>query len=226
KVSDNVDLTGLTSAPSQPIGLSELSLQLVATPTLTPTPNPNSTATPTPTATPTATPTPTPTANPTQHPASNPQPVYTPTYTPTPSPTAQVDLGQVNASAPAPHKVFASPKWDTDHETITINNDGDRPLQVRAWIEDPSDYVATTVNPGASKTISTASIMTQENQVVTVGFDAYDNGAIIDSYKANLALGSTPTPAPETIRSPGFAGILALVCILGAAAYLAAKKGR
>jgi hypothetical protein len=122
--------------------------------------------------------------------------------------------------------VFSSPNWATDHETITVTNAGDHPIVVRAWIDDPSNNLTVPVDAGATKTVSTASILTQDNQILTVGFDAYDNGTSIDSYKATLAVGSTPTPLPTTARSPGFAGILALVCMLGAAAYLVVKKER
>jgi PGF-CTERM protein len=38
-------------------------------------------------------------------------------------------------------------------------------------------------------------------------------------------LGSTPTPVPTTAQSPGFAGAMALICLLGAA-YLIVKKER
>jgi len=80
------------------------------------------------------------------------------------------------------------------------------------------------VEPGATKAVSTAPILTQDNQILTVGFDAYEDGAPIDAYKATFTVGATPTPT--TARSPGFAGTLAMACMLGAAAYLIRKKVR
>lgn len=235
-VSDNVDLTKVTSAPASPIGLGELKLQAVATPTPTstptptPTPNPNATATPTPnpnaTVTPTPTPTPTPTAAPTQRPASNSNPISTPTYTPTPTPipTPGTDMSQLNISVPAQRKVFSSPNWIVDHEAITVTNNGG-PIKVIAWIDSPSNNITYPIDAGEVKTIPTASIMTQNNQIVTLGFDAYENGTSIDAYKATLSVGPTSTPVATTTRSPGFAGLLAFICLLGAA-YLVVKKER
>ena len=233
QASDNIDLTGVTASQvSQPIGLGTLVLQQVAAATPTPTPNPNATATPTPTATATATPTATPVPTTYTSPGESGsygtdyQPVYTPTPTPTPVPTTSTDLSQISPSvqAPAPRKVFTSPQWNGNSEAITVTNTGNDPIQVRAWVNDPSNNVTASVNAGQTETISTASILTQDNQVLNVGFDAYDDGAKIDTYSATIAVGSTPTPAATT-RSPGFIGILGIACLLGVA-YLVIKKER
>lgn len=184
----------------------------------TPTPEPNATATPTPSPTPAPSPTPTPTQEPTARPYS--MPVSTPTIVPTPVIEPQ-QSGPV--ATPAPRKVFSSPGWDADHETITATNSGDSPIAIRAWIEDPMNNITTMLEAGSSKNISTPSIMTQDNQIVTVGFDAYENDTRIDSYKAMLSLSSMPSPT--TARSPGFASPLAIACMLGAA-YIVLKKGR
>jgi PGF-CTERM protein len=151
--------------------------------------------------------------------------VSTPIPTPTPSPTAQTDLSQLNSTAPAPRKVFSSPNWDADHETITVTNTGDSPIVVRAWVHDPYDNLTIPVDAGATKNVSTASILTQDNQIVTVGFDALEDGAPIDSYKATFALSSTPTPAASATmtQAPGFTILIALACILGLA-YLTARR--
>lgn len=236
--SDNIDLTG-TSASSTPIALNGLNLQpvSVATATPTPTPIPNSTVTPTPNATatvsPTASPnatitatpttTPAPTAAPASQPASNPAPVYTPVYAPTPVPT--VTAVSTPLPTPTARKIFSSPNWIGDRETIIVNNTGDRPITVRSWIGDPSNNVTVPIDANATKTVGTPFIVTQNNQILDVGYDAYENGTMIDSYKATLSMGSTPTPVPTTARSPGFAGAMALICLLGAA-YLIVKKER
>lgn len=200
----------------------------VSTPTPTPDPNATATPTPTPTPTPTATPTPTPTATPTPtpRPNSNTQPVSTPTYTPTPSPTVETDLSQLNTSAatPSPRKVFSSPNWDADHETINVTNNGG-PITVLAWIDSPSNNITIPVDAGARQTVSTTSILTQNNQIVNVGFDAYENGTKIDSYKAMISVDMGSTPSPTTARSPGFDVLLGLLCLLGTA-YLIVKKER
>jgi hypothetical protein len=120
--------------------------------------------------------------------------------------------------------VFSAPRWNVDQERVTVTNDGNTPITVKAWVGDPSNNVTTTVDAGATKVISTAPVLTQENQIMTVGFDAYENGSPIDSYKATFTVGS-PTPAPTT-QSPGFAGIIALISIIGTAVYLAVKKER
>ena len=204
------------------------------TPTPTPTPNPNATVTATPTPSPNATATVTatatahPTVAPTQQPASNSHPVSTPTYTPTPtpipspSPTPGTDLSQLNVSVPAPRKVFSSPGWIVDHEAITVTNNGN-PIMVVAWIDSPSNNVSYQIGAGEVKTIPTSSILTQNDQILTVGFDAYENGTSIDAYKATLEVGPTPTPTPTNTRSPGFEIPAALVCLM-AAAYLIFKK--
>lgn len=185
----------------------------------TPTPEPNATATPTPT------PAPTPTPTPAAKPPSNTQPTSIPILTPTPAPEVETSTPQQSSpvTTPSPRKVFSSPSWDVDHETITATNDGDSPITIRAWIEDPLNNITTSIEANSTKNVSTPSIMTQNNQIVTVGFDAYDNSTCIDSYKAMLSLSSNP--APTTTRSPGFAALLAPACMLGAA-YLIIKRGR
>jgi hypothetical protein len=150
--------------------------------------------------------------------------MFTPTTAPTATPAPQTDLSQLNAST-IQRKVFSSPGWNVDNERITVNNDGTTPLTIKAWAGDPSNSVTTIVDPGTTKVVSTSPVLAQENQIMDVGFEAYDpDGAKVDSYKATFAVASTPTPA--TASSPGFAGILAIACILGAAAYLATKKER
>lgn len=124
--------------------------------------------------------------------------------------------------------MFSSPKWVGDHEIINVTNNGDRPLIVKAWIDSPSNNLTIPVEPGATKTISTTSILTQDNQILNIGFDAYENGTSIDSYKATIAVGPTPTPATSATmtRAPGFTILIALACIMGIAYIKSRKKER
>lgn len=227
KASDDVNLIGVdASQVSQNQQLNALELQLVVSPTPTPTPDPNATATPT--ATPTTTPTATPTAIPNNQQSTGSggttynYPGFVPTGTP--MPTLGTDLSQLDTSKPATRQVFSSPKWETDHETISVVNNGG-PITVVAWINDPSNNLTFPIDAGASKTISTSSVMTQPNQILNLGFDAYDHGQKIDTYKATISVNqpTAQTSTPTKTQSPGVTIILAFLCLLGAA-YLAIKK--
>jgi hypothetical protein len=152
-------------------------------------------------------------------------PSYTPTPTPTPAPTAQTDLSQLTTDPPGHRKVFSAPRWNADHETITVTNDGDRPITVRAWVDSPTKSVIAQVEPGATMNISTASVLTQDNQILAVGFDAYDNGLPIDSYKADIVIHPTTVPGVNatTTQASGFTLLIALASILGMA-YLEVRR--
>jgi hypothetical protein len=127
-------------------------------------------------------------------------------------------------TAPSPRQVLSSPGWNGDQETITVTNTGNDPLLVSAWVNDPSNNVTATVDTGTTETLSTPSVLTQQNQLLNVGFNAYDSGVEIDSYAATISVGATATPLATT-RSPGFIGILGIACLLGVA-YLIIKKER
>lgn len=219
---DQTTSVPLTTYNGQP----KINLDLTGPALATPTPDPNATATPT--ATVTANPTATP------HPAAqqntNSQPVYNPGYIPpvttTPTPSAGTDLAQLDTSSITPRKVFSSPKWVDDHETITVTNNGD-PITVLAWINDNSNNIAFPIASGAMMSVSTPSILTQDNELVTVGYDAYQSGVKIDSYTATIGVnGATPTPTVNatTTSSPGFTTLIALAGILGMAVFLARKR--
>jgi len=133
---------------------------------------------------------PTPTVSPSATPAAN------VTTTPTPSPTLSPSPTPV--PTPAQRSVFSSPNWDVDHETIAVTNNGD-PISVIAWINSPSDNITYPIGAGASQSISTPTILTQDGQIVNIGFGAYDNGTLIDSYNATItiSIGPSPTPLPQ-----------------------------
>ncbi|HTX44241.1 MAG TPA: hypothetical protein VMC61_05885, partial [Methanocella sp.] len=153
-------------------------------------------------------------------------PVAAPTYTPTPAPTAQVDQSQTHSPAAAPRKVFSSPHWAGDRESITVTNKGDNPITVKAWVDSPSNNLSIPIKAGATENISTAPVLTQNNQLLTVGFDAYEAGAPIDAYKATIAIRATPAPTTGTkvSRVPGFTMLIALACVAGMAYLMSRRK--
>jgi PGF-CTERM protein len=118
--------------------------------------------------------------------------------------------------------VFSSPQWEGNHEVITVSNYGSDPINVQAWVNSKDNSVTITVPAGTKVNVSTMSILTQPNDVVNLGYGAYDNGAQIDSYQATIRISVTPTPGTTT-RSPGFTGAVALTCVLGAALLVARK---
>jgi hypothetical protein len=131
-------------------------------------------------------------------------------------------MAQVSATPPAPRKVFSSPQWKGDHNNIVVTNDGSDPIIVQAWINSPGNMVTVTIPSGASVNVSTMSILTQPDQLVNLGYSAFDNGAQIDTYQATIRIAATPSPQATT-RSPGFTGAVALACVLGAAMLVARK---
>ncbi len=102
--------------------------------------------------------------------------------------------------APAQRQVFSAPTWNTDHETIVVKNDGG-PIIVVAWINSPSNNYRYEIEAGATKTIVTPSILTQDGQIVDLGFEALENGTTIDTYNATITvhLGPSPTALPAEI---------------------------
>ena len=162
--------------------------------------NPGNNPTATPTADPSMTPTPTVTASPsaTATPTASPTPSVSATPTASASPTA--------VPTPGPRQVFSAPRWDTDHVTITVTNNGD-PITVTAWINDQSKKATISVGAGETMAVSTPSIQAQNGQIVSFGFNADQNGTAIDTYGATVTVGqsSTATTAPpaETVTISG-----------------------
>jgi len=132
-------------------------------------------------------------------------------------------MSQVSAPAATPRQVFSSPKWNGDHNDIVVTNNGNDPITVQAWVNTPDNSVTITVPSGTSVNVSTVSVLTQPNQLVNVGYNAYDNGVKVDSYQATVRIVTTPTPLPTTSRSPGFTGLIGMTCVLGAALIMAKK---
>lgn len=126
-------------------------------------------------------------------------PTTDPSLTPTPNATA------TPVPTPAARQVFSSPKWDDDHETIVVSNGGG-PISVVAWIDSPSKNLKYQVDGGITETVSTPSILTQNGQIVNFGFQAYENGTLIDSYNATITVSIGPTPTalpPESVTIAG-----------------------
>ena len=156
-------------------------LAQAVTPTAVPSGTPTLTVTPT--ATPVAGGTPTPVPSPTQVPS--------PTVVSTPTPT------------PGPRQIFSqsSASWAGDHVTINVINNGG-PISVVAWINNITNSATVSVGAGESLAVSTPSITTNNGQIVSFGFDAYDNGTLIDSYNQSIAAISSEIPTglpPESV---------------------------
>lgn len=131
----------------------------------------------------------------------------TPAITPTPAvnttPTAVTSPTPV--PTPAPRKVFSSAKWENDHVSMLVTNNGG-PITVAAYIDDPANKITTTVTSGANIRINTNSINAEAGQIIVFGFKAYENGTQIDSLENTIVAGQTqvsPTPPAETAGLSG-----------------------
>jgi hypothetical protein len=144
----------------------------------------------------TATPTVTPTITPTAAPAASVSPSPNTSSTPTPTPV----VISTPVPTPGPRQVFStsSASWDGNHVTINAVNSGE-PITIVAWINSQNNSATVSVGAGESLAISTPSITTINGQIVSFGFEAYDNGTLIDSYNNSIAAitGTTPTPLPQ-----------------------------
>jgi hypothetical protein len=126
-------------------------------------------------------------------------PTAAPSMTPTPDATA------TPVPTPAARPVFSSPKWDEDRESIVVNNNGG-PITVVAWIDNPSKNLTYQVDAGITETVVTPSVLTQDGQIINLGFQAYENNTLIDSYNATITVEMGPTPTalpPESVTISG-----------------------
>jgi hypothetical protein len=121
-------------------------------------------------------------------------PTAGPTITPVPSANATV----TPVPTPGPRQVFSTPKWDINHVSIIVDNNGG-PISIVAWIENSSNKATISVGAGESMVVSTPSIQAENGQIVKFGFLAYENDTPIDSYNATITvmLGPTPTTQPQ-----------------------------
>ncbi|BAI62774.1 conserved hypothetical protein [Methanocella paludicola SANAE] len=125
------------------------------------------------------------------------------------TPTPGISVTPTPVPTPAPRKVFntATAGWSVDHESITVSNTG-KPITIIAWIEERSQSVTISVGANESLTVSTPSIEAQNGQVVTFGFEAYENGTLIDSYTKTIAVITSPTPSALPPESASIAGVV------------------
>lgn len=133
----------------------------------------------------------------------------TTTITPMPNATVSPTVSATPTAipTPAPRTVFnqASAGWSTDHESINVVNNG-APITIIAWIESQSKSVTISVGAGESMTVSTPSIQAQNGQIVSFGFEAYENQTLIDSYNKTVAVIIGPTASalpPESVTISG-----------------------
>ena len=138
----------------------------------------------------------TPIVSPTAAPAAS----VTPTPVASPTPTPSLTVISTPIPTPGPRQIFStlSASWAVDHVTINAVNNGE-PITIVAWINNQTNSATVTVGAGESLTISTPSITTINGQIVSFGFEAYDNGTLIDSYNNSIAAitGPTSTPLPQ-----------------------------
>ncbi|WP_424357587.1 hypothetical protein [Methanocella sp. MCL-LM] len=164
------------------------------TASVTPTPAANATVTPTPAAN--ATVTPTPAANATVTPTPTATPTATPVPTATPEPATPTPAPTpAPTSAPAPAEAQSQPQPDT----LQAATPAPTPVQSTPRA---TDVVRQSIEKSPTATASPIGIGTSTPLPVP----------------PDLA-----GPNPTTARSPGFTGILALVCLIGVA-YLIMKK--
>lgn len=125
------------------------------------------------------------------------------------TPTPGVSITPTPVPTPAPRKVFntASAGWSVDHESITVINTGN-PITVIAWIESTSQSVTISVGRNETLTVSTPSIEAQNGQVVTFGFEAYENSTLIDSYTKTVAVIISPTASALPPESASITGVV------------------
>jgi hypothetical protein len=127
----------------------------------------------------------------------------TPTAVPGMSPTPAATTTPV--PTPAARQVFSSPKWDDDHDSIVVTNNGPAILVV-AWIEDPSNNLKYEVDAGATRTVFTPAVLVQNGQIVNCGYQAYENSTLIESrnFTITVTVGPTPTALPpESVTISG-----------------------
>ena len=132
-----------------------------------------------------------------------------PILTPTPNATITPTPVATPVPTPAPRQVFttASAGWNTDHESIDVVNTG-APITIIAWIDDPSNSATISVGASQSMTVSTPSIQAQNGQIVSFGFQAYENNTLIDSYNKTVAAITGPTPTTLPTESATISGIV------------------
>lgn len=131
----------------------------------------------------------------------------TPMISPLPGITFMPGITVTPTPTPVARDVFSSPKWDTDHVEITVNNGG-APITVIAWIDSPSRNATVSVAAGETMVVSTPSIHAENGQIVSFGFEAYENDVLIDSYNATITVVAGPTPTPAPVESVTVSGII------------------
>lgn len=127
--------------------------------------------------------------------------------TATVTPMAEPTLTVTPVPTPAARDVFSSPKWETDHVAITVKNAG-APIVVVSWIDSPLKNATTSVGAGETMVVTTPSIQAENGQIVSFGFEAYENGVLIDSYNTTITVMMGPTPTPAPVESVIVSGLV------------------
>ncbi|MDI6896776.1 carboxypeptidase-like regulatory domain-containing protein [Methanocella conradii] len=127
--------------------------------------------------------------------------------TATATPMAEPTLTVTPVPTPAARDVFSSPKWETDHVAITVKNAG-APIVVVSWIDSPLKNATIAVGAGETMVVTTPSIQAENGQIVSFGFEAYENGVLIDSYNKTITVMMGPTPTPAPVESVIVSGLV------------------
>jgi hypothetical protein len=149
----------------------------------------------------TPTPAPTPVPNATATPTPAPNATATPTPTPAPNATA--------TPTPAPNATA------TPSPTATP-----QPTSPPAQAPPPAPPAPTTIYYNYNPPTPTADIKQSINMSVS------PTPTLAATAAPTMPPTPTPAPAPTQTQSPGFPGLLAIACVIGAALYLIAKRQR
>lgn len=114
----------------------------------------------------------------------------------------------VPTASPVPRKVFSNPIWENDHVSITVNNSLGRDIEVRAYIDDPSNLVIIPIGAGVIKKVSTLSINAENGEIINFGFKAYENNVLIDTKEAAITVIKTATPTPLPPETATIGGVV------------------
>ncbi|OPY30661.1 MAG: hypothetical protein A4E28_00183 [Methanocella sp. PtaU1.Bin125] len=106
-------------------------------------------------------------------------------------------IGTPTPTPPAERQVFFDARWDTDHVSVQVNNNGPA-ITVEACIGSLANKTTAQVGAGASVKVLTQAIDAKDGDIIRYWFKAYENGTLIDSMDGNVQVEARPTIAPET----------------------------
>jgi hypothetical protein len=121
-------------------------------------------------------------------------PVNNSTITPTPAITP--------TPIPAQRQVFFDARWDMDHVSVQVNNNGPA-ITVEASIGSLSNKITTQVDTGYNVKVLTQAINAKNGDIIRYWFKAYEGSTLIDSMEGSVQVEAKPTVPPETAKVSG-----------------------